>query len=542
MRHTFSPDMRWEPSSNSRYCDPVGYRHALLCLSHPIWAGTDGKEHIVLSNAGRLVNSSSAVSLPLTAMVPALTPDNLGERAFLDKYGLRYACVSGSMANAIASEALVEAMVQGGMLGFFGSAGLAPNQVEQAINRLQAKLGAKSFGVNLIHSPHDSALENGLVDMYLAKGVSLIEASAFMSVTLPLVRFRYHGITSRPDGSIFTPNSVMGKISRLEMAEKFLLPAPENLLRKLVDSGELSAEQAELASQVPVCSEITAEADSGGHTDNRPAISLIPAILALRDRVEAEHGYRVPIGAAGGISTPLSAAGMLAMGVSYVVTGSVNQACLESGSCDQVRQMLAQAGPADCTMAPAADMFEMGVNVQVLKWGTMFPVKARKLYNWYRQYNSIEQLPANVREQIERDYLRTSLEEAWISTKKFFAQRDPKQIAKAEADPKHLMALIFRSYLGQASRWANSGEPTRRSDYQIWCGPSMGTFNEWAKGSFLESVNERRAQTVALNIMYGAAYTLRAQQLRWQGVPLTNEVVQFRPQTPEQLAQMLEEE
>ena len=48
------------------------------------------------------------------------------------------------------------------------------------------------------------------------------------------------------------------------------------------------------------------------------------------------------------------------------------------------------------------------------------------------------------------------------------------------------MALVFRWYLGQSSRWANAGEPTRKLDYQVWCGPAMGAFNEWAKGSFLE--------------------------------------------------------
>ena len=63
------------------------------------------------------------------------------------------------------------------------------------------------------------------------------------------------------------------------------------------------------------------------------------------------------------------------MGAAFVVTGSVNQACIESGSSDIVRKMLAEASQADVTMAPAADMFEMGVKVQVLKRGTMFAMR-----------------------------------------------------------------------------------------------------------------------------------------------------------------------
>src|SRR5438552_1506171 len=59
------------------------------------------------------------------------------------------------------------------------------------------------------------------------------------------------------------------------------------------------------------------------------------------------------------------------------------------------------------------------------------------------------------------------------------------------------MALTFRWYLGLSSRWANAGEPTRQVDYQVWCGPAMGAFNEWAKGSFLERPEKRRVVTVA---------------------------------------------
>jgi NAD(P)H-dependent flavin oxidoreductase YrpB (nitropropane dioxygenase family) len=68
------------------------------------------------------------------------------------------------------------------------------------------------------------------------------------------------------------------------------------------------------------------------------------------------------------------------MGAGYVLVGSINQACVESGTCDMVRQMLADAEQADTAMCPAADMFEMGVKVQVLKRGTMFAMRATKLY------------------------------------------------------------------------------------------------------------------------------------------------------------------
>ena len=78
---------------------------------------------------------------------------------------------------------------------------------------------------------------------------------------------------------------------------------------------------------------------------------------------------------------------------------------------------------------------------------------------------------------------------------------------------KHRMALVFRWYLGLSSKWAIAGDPHRRTDYQIWCGPAMGAFNDWAKGSHLEPIERRGVVQIALNFLEGAAVISRAQQL-----------------------------
>jgi PfaD family protein len=319
-------------------------------------------------------------------------------------------------------------------------------------------------------------------------------------------------------------------------------PPPAALLAALVEAGAITSAQAKMAATAPVATDITVEADSGGHTDNRPAVSLLPSMLALRDEIQSEFGYAEPlrVGAAGGISTPASAAAAFAMGAAYVMTGSVNQACVEAGTSQTVREMLAQAGPADVAMAPAADMFELGVKVQVLKWGTMFAVRARKLYELYRQYAGLEAIPPSQRKTLERDLFRCTLEEAWEQTKAYFAERDPTQIARGEADAKHKMALVFRSYLGRTSEWANCGEPTRKADYQIWCGPAMGAFNEWARGSFLADPGERRVATVGLNLLLGAAVQTRINWLRTQGVALPGSAASFRPMWAEEIGKILD--
>lgn len=498
---------------------------ALRHVSRPLHMVRSGRRPAIGLGGRTLLGTGSlnvAPSYPLCAYAPAVRPEELGDPAFRAAHGLKYAYLAGAMANGIGSEDVVEAMSRAGMLAFFGSAGLSLPRIEQAIDRLQQNLGDAPYGINLIHSPSEPDLEAGTVDLYLRRGVRLVDASAFLDLTLPLVRYRVGGIGALPDGRVVCPNTVFAKVSRGEVARKFMSPPPANLLSSLVQEGFITEAQARMAEAIPMASDVTVEADSGGHTDNRPAIALFGSMVALRDELQAVHRFAEPIrvGLAGGVATPSSVAAALAMGAAYVMTGSINQACVEAGTSSAVKEMLAQAGPADVAMAPAADMFEMGVKVQVLKWGTMFAVRARKLYDLYREYPNLDAIPASQRATLERDYFRCSLEAAWEATRAFFETRDRSQIARAEADAKHKMALVFRSYLGRTSDWANRGDPTRRADYQIWCGPAMGAFNEWTRGTFLAEPANRRVVTVAMNLMFGAAVLARAGALRMQGVRL----------------------
>jgi len=472
-----------------------------------------------------------AADHPFTGMVLPCPLESLGNRDFCRDHRLRYAYVGGSMAKGISSVAMVEALAEAGMLGFFGAAGLLPETVEEAINQLQSRVTSGGYGFNLIHSPNEPELENALIDLYLRRGVTLIEASAFLDLTLPLVRYRTHGIYRDANGCIITPNRIIAKISREEVAARFFAPPPERFLHELVATRQLTAEQAQWATQIPMAQDVTVEADSGGHTDNRPALALFPTIQAQKNCCQNSYNYPQPLrlGLGGGIATPAAAAAAFALGADYLVTGTVNQACIESGTCDEVRQMLAETRQADVTMAPSGDMFEMGVKVQVIKRGTMFSMRAAKLYELYRSYNSIEELPAEERLKLEKTIFRKDLDQVWEETRSFFDHRDPRQLAKAERDPKYKLALVFRWYLGQSPVWANRGETTRKLDYQIWCGPAMGAFNEWVKGSLLDPPAQRRVATVAWNILFGAAVLIRANQLKLQGVRLDAEATLVAP-------------
>jgi hypothetical protein len=103
------------------------------------------------------------------------------------------------------------------------------------------------------------------------------------------------------------------------------------------------------------------------------------------------------------------------------------------------------------------------------------------------------------------------------------------------------MALVFRSYLGRSSNWANAGDQTRKIDYQIWCGPAIGAFNRWVKGTFLEKWENRKTVTVAMNLVLGAATATRVNWLRQQGIYLPPGVERFYPLELQEITQLLEE-
>ena len=184
----------------------------------------------------------------------------------------------------------------------------------------------------------------------------------------------------------------------------------------------------------------------------------------------------------------------------------------------------------DVAMAPASDMFEMGTKVQVLKRGTMFAMRGQRLFEIYSRYDSINDIPLKEREKLETTVFLQSLDSVWQECLKFFTARDPRQIERAEKDPKAKMALIFRWYLGLSSRWSNIGEKGREMDYQIWCGPAMGAFNDWVKGTYLEHTQNRAVADINLQILTGAAYMYRIRILEAQGVKFSQSLTQYIPE------------
>ncbi|MEA5594308.1 PfaD family polyunsaturated fatty acid/polyketide biosynthesis protein [Rivularia sp. UHCC 0363] len=504
--------------------DETGIKSKLLTLNQPCYVVRVNEK---IGFTHHFVASEQVLLMAL----PPLTLQQLGDRNFLEFHNVKYAYTAGAMAGGIASEEFVIACGKAGILSSFGSGGLSRERIEAAIKTIQQALPQGPYAFNLLHSPSEPAMERGAVDLYLQYQVKTVEASAFLDITPNIVYYRAAGLSLNSNNQIEINNKVIAKVSRREVASKFLAPAPLKMLQELVKQGLITELQATLAQKVPIADDITVEADSGGHTDNRPLVCLLPSILELRDEIQQQYGYINPvrIGVAGGIATPQSALAAFMMGAAYIVTGSINQSCVEAGTCEHTKKLLAQAEMADVIMAPAADMFEMGVKLQVLKRGTLFGMRAQLLSDIYQRYESIEDIPVAEREKLEKQIFRQSLDAIWASTQTYLAQRNPQKLERAVKNAKFKMALIFRWYLGLSSRWSNSGEQGRETDYQIWCGPAMGAFNNWVKNTHLAQPENRHVVDIADRILTGAAYLYRLQNLKMQGLELPARLSQYHP-------------
>ncbi|WP_374421910.1 PfaD family polyunsaturated fatty acid/polyketide biosynthesis protein [Chromobacterium sp.] len=519
---------KWQGHAGKFQQTPEQAQAQLLELARPLHVLRQ-QEAVLLEPAGGLAGNGQVDCL---GIVPAMLPEYFGDPSFLRDYGVRFAYYAGAMAGGINSEDMVIALGSRRILSAFGAGGLTLERIGSAIRRIKQALPNGPYAINLLHNPSQPDWEMNCVKLFIEQDVKVVEASAYVNLSAAIVYYRVKGLEAGDKGAVIRRNRVIAKVSRREVAQHFLSPAPEKIVRKLLADGLISERQAELAKKVPMADDITVEADSGGHTDNGLLSCIFRSIAELRDEICAGRGYpfTVRVGAAGGIGSPHATLAAFSLGAAYVVTGSINQACVEAGTSDPVKQLLGKAKIADMAMAPSADMFELGAKVQVLKGGSMYAVRAQKLHGLYKQYPGLEQIPAAEVASLEQQVFRQPLAQVWADTEAFFAGRGNQTlIDAANANPKKKMALLFQWYLGQSSRWAISGVAERAVDYQIWCGAAMGAANEWLQGSELAPVAKRKVADIAVELMAGAAYLSRVAALRQLGVLTPQRLDRYRP-------------
>ncbi|OEV07375.1 ACP S-malonyltransferase [Streptomyces nanshensis] len=445
----------------------------------------------------------------------------LGSAVFRERLGLRHSYAAGGMYRGIASPAMVVRLARAGMLGFLGTGGLTPEAVEERILQVRRELReGEPFGVNFLADHDDPAAERRVAEMLMRRGVTVVEAAAFIGMTPALVLYRARGMHRGPDGAPRCAHRIVAKVSRPEVAGAFMAPPPGKVVDGLLREGAITGEQAELVRQVPMSHDITVEADSGGHTDGGIATVMLPAMLGLRRQAQRSHDYAEPLcmGLAGGLGTPEAVAAAFMLGADYVLTGSVNQCTVEADTSDAVKDMLQTIDIQDTGYAPAGDMFEMGARVQVLRKGVFFPTRANKLYALYQHHDGLDDLPTKTRALLERSYFHRTFDEIWTEVREHYrAKGQPEVTDKAERQPKVKMALVFRWYFAYSARLALTGQDGDKVNFQIHTGPALGAFNQWVKGTACESWRARHADAIGLMLMEGAAEHVAAACESWGG-------------------------
>ena len=153
----------------------------------------------------------------------------------------------------------------------------------------------------------------------------------------------------------------------------------------------------------------------------------------------------------------MAAAAALAMGAAYVVTGSVNQACVEAGTSAAVRSMLAQARAVRRRDGPR------GRHVRDGRQGAGAQARHDVCHAGRQALRAVSGAHASTRSptangNIEKTIFRARSKRSGSRRKPIFRSATRRRSSgrpRSEAED----GAVFRWYLGMSSRWANTGEP-----------------------------------------------------------------------------------
>ena len=425
---------------------------------------------------------------------------DLGSQQFLSDYNVLYPYVAGSMCNGISSAQLVIKMAQSGFLAFLGSYGLSITEIKTLIKSCKRELQHnQSFGVNIHYGTGNVAYHQQLISLCLNLSVSCIELSGFDQVNRELVKYRAKGL-SHVNGKVEIKNKILLKTAKPNIAEVFMQPAPLHLLDQLLSENLISQDEYTLSKQIPMADDVCVEGDSGWKNNQVVSMIKLPEIIDLRDKhmVNYNSSNTIRIGCSGGLGTPQALAAMFTMGADFVLTGSINQCTVESGVSDHVKNILQNITTDDICNVPAGDMFESGAKAGVVRKNTFFPTRAQKLYDLYRLHDGWQDIAIKTQQQIEKYFFKRSFESIFQEIKTSITTEELKQ---AEKNSKYKMELVFKWYFENSKQSALLGKISDQKNYQIYCGPAMGAFNQWAANGPYAKWKDRHVDEIALSLL-----------------------------------------
>jgi trans-AT polyketide synthase/acyltransferase/oxidoreductase domain-containing protein len=434
-------------------------------------------------------------------------PCVLGSSAFRADYSVRLAYLVNAPLSVRASQAVVARAARAGLLAVLGTAGDSPQEVAQCVAALSREIGPTAlYAAELRASGDDRDAEQLLLDGFARSGVRVLYVTGETAPTPALVRYRATGLAAAARGDDAARRRLIVRVSRPDVASRFLIPPDAELLRQLVQSGQLSAEDAAQAAVRSVADDLVVGPQP---SDPRApsAFALVPAIRrvqrALRASQHLENQAR--IGATGGLGTPETVAAAFVVGADFVETTSLNSCTAEAPLSEGMKDLLSELRVEDFELAPALDGFELGHQVEVAGKDTLFPSRARYLYELYRSHHSIDELDQRVRRVLERSYFGRSLAEVTHDVRARLATSDPRALAEATRDPRRQLGLVLRRYLEEADLHAQSGRTDSRLNWLVRSDAELGAFNTFAPTVGLGAWRNRHVDVVADCLMEHAA-------------------------------------
>ena len=501
----------WTPAGSApAFCDEewVDASRQVRESAHII---EDGASRVGVGIGGEVVGDRRAVngypSFRVLGTLPPLYPEWLGDRAFGEAHGVRFPYVAGEMANGIATTAAGgRRWRRAGCSGSSARPGSTPERVEAGVDEIAAR--ARTGGAHLGREPHplartspSSRRRSPSCTSRAACGAST--ASAFMGLTPASCATRATGF----DADAGRAHRAHAPRVREGLAARGGAAVP--VARAAADARSTCSPRGQLTRD---------EADAGRGTCRSPRTSpsrptpaatpttgrsarCCPIILALRDELAAQHGYaradpRSARRAGSARRTRVAAA--FALGAAYVLTGSVNQARVESGLSRRTASRCSpQAEHRRRDHGAGRRHVRAGVKVQVLQARhDVRGARARSCTSSTATYAVLEAMPPRTRARSSRSEMlrRRASTRSGRRRERSVAARDPRELDARRARPEAPMALVFRWYLGPVEPVGDRRRPERGgSTTRSGAGP------RWARstpGSGARSSRRRTNRTV----------------------------------------------
>ncbi|MEN8907794.1 MAG: hypothetical protein ABF289_17730 [Clostridiales bacterium] len=481
----------------------------LLDLELPLFVLKNYKNLVVGVAEDGIITSEELETTKLicSGIIPKLLPEDLGSSRFLHRFGLKYAYVAGAMYNAISSKEMIIELAKNGYLGIYGTKDVEFDQIENDIVKIKSIIPERIFGCNIVHNVIEEQFEMKLIKMLLKYKINILEVSSFVNITLPLAYYRIVGIKERIEGGFVIGNKIMVKVSRVEIAKNFLKPAPEKIIRELINMSLINERQAKIAKEIPMADAITLEDNENNITQS------FSYLVDQRDELykNSNTKYDVFLGLTGGIGSPVIALNMFNNGADYIVTGTINQCTVESGISDKAKNSLSSCDISDVISLHFNGDFNINKKINVLKKGTLFPMRVNKLYNIYNKYKNLKNVDSSDIDKIESQIFKKSIREILNEVEIYFKKNDPNQLNNDR------LYLLIKWYLIISAKLSLEGTSNRELDYQILCSNAMGIFNYWVKGSYLENHQNRYVADIAEHMLKGTAYLQRLKLFNYFG-------------------------